>query len=97
MMVRRSKSESPMRDIRDDLQERVSVVAQQINAENAGFDRLISQLRAEQKSELEHLRAQLRLANKLIDFTVWHEELCAQLSARIAAAQAAENLIKSNT
>jgi len=83
-----------MRDIRSDLQERVHSVAQQINAENAGFDCLISQIAAAHESELEHLRAQLRLANKLIDFTVWHERLCAQLSARVAVAEAAENLIK---
>jgi very-short-patch-repair endonuclease len=86
-----------MRDIRDDLEERVSCVAQQINAENTGFERLISQLKAERQSELEHLKAQLRLANKLIDFTVWHEKLCAQLSARIAVAEAAENVLKPNT
>lgn len=82
-----------MRDIRDDLEERVSSVAQQIDAESARFDRLISQLKAEQKSELEPVRAQLQQAYKLIDFTVWHEKLCAQLSARIAVAEAAENII----
>jgi hypothetical protein len=87
-------SESLMRDIRGDLQERVRSVAQQVNAENASFDRLISQIKASHESELEHLKAQLRLANKLIDFTVWHERLCAQLSARVAVAEAAENLIK---
>ena len=83
-----------MRDIRSDLRDRVQSVAQQINAENAGFDRLISQLKAEKESELQHLRAQLRLANKLIDFTDWHDRLCAELSARIAVAEAAENVLK---
>ena len=83
-----------MRDIRSDLRDRIQSVSQQINAENAGFDRLISQLKTEQEGELEHLKAQLRLANKLIDFTVWRDRLCAELSARIAVAEAAENLIR---
>ena len=69
-----------MRDIRGDLRDRIQSVSQQINAENAGFDRLVAQLKAEQESEVEHLKAQLRLANKLIDFTVWRDRLCAELS-----------------
>ena len=83
-----------MRDIRCDLQDRVHSVVQQISAENAGFERLVSQLKAHQERELQPLKAQLRLANKLLDFTVWHDRLRADLSARIAVAEAVENLIK---
>ena len=86
-----------MRDIRSDLRDRVQSVSQQINAQNAGFDCLILQLKAEQESELAHLKAQFRLANRLIDFTVWHERLCAELSTRIAVAETAENLINPKT
>lgn len=83
-----------MRDIRDDLRDRAHSVAQQISAENARFESLVSQLKAEQDSKLEHLRAQLRLANKLLEFTVWQDKVRAELATRIAVAEAAENLIK---
>jgi hypothetical protein len=83
-----------MRDIRSDLQGRAERLRQQINAENARFETLLRQLRSKQNSNLEHLRAQLRLANKLIEFAAWHERLRAELAARIAAAEAAENLIR---
>ena len=83
-----------MRDIRADLRDRAHSVAEQISAENARFESLVSRLKAEQDSKLEHLRAQLRLANKLLGFTVWQDKLRAELAARIALAEAAETLIK---
>jgi hypothetical protein len=86
-----------MRDIRADLQDRAHSVAQQISAETARFESLISQVKAEQDNELEHLRAQLRLANKLLDFTVWQDKVRTELATRIAVAEAAENLIKKSS
>ena len=83
-----------MRDIRSDLQDRAHFTAQQICAENAHFESLVSQLRAEQNSKLGHLRTQLRFANKLIEFTIWHDNLRAELTTRISVAEAAENIIK---
>ena len=83
-----------MRDIRADLRDRAQSVAQQISAEDARFESLVSQLQIEQDTKLEHLRAQLRLANKLLEFTTWHDRVRAQLLARIAVAEAAENFIK---
>jgi hypothetical protein len=83
-----------MRDLRTDLQDRVDSVAHQISAENARFASLVSQIESEQSSKLTHLRAQLRLAHKLIDFTLWHENLRVELAKRISAAQAVENIIK---
>jgi hypothetical protein len=83
-----------MRDIRGDLQDRVDMLAQQIGAENARFERVIWQLKTEHDNQLEHLRAQLRLANKLLEFTDWHHNLCATLTARIAVAEAAEASIR---
>lgn len=83
-----------MRDICADLRDRAQSVAQQISAEDARFESLVSQLKTEQDSKLEHLRAQLRLANKLLEFTAWHDRVRAQLVARITVAEAAENFIK---
>lgn len=86
-----------MRDIRTDLQDRADSVAQQISAENARFANLVSQIESEQNSKLTHLRTQLRLANKLIEFTVWHDNLRAELTTRISVADAVENIIKKST
>ena len=83
-----------MRDIRTDLQDRADSVAQQIGAENARFASLVSQIESEQNSKLTHLRAQLRLANKLIEFMLWHDNLRVELAARISAAETVENMIK---
>ncbi len=85
-----------MRDILADLQDRARSVAEQISAENARFESLVSQLRAQQDSQLEDLRAQLRLANKLLEFTAWHARLRAELTTRIAVAEAAETLIRNS-
>ena len=86
-----------MRDIRTDLQDRADFVAQQIGAENARFASLISQIESEQNSKLTHLRAQLRLANKLIEFMLWHDNLRVELAARISAAETVENIIKKSS
>jgi hypothetical protein len=83
-----------MRDIRADLRARAHLVEQQISAENTRFESLASQLKAEQDSRLEHLRVQLRLAQKLLGFMVWQDKVRAELATRIAVAEAAENLIK---
>lgn len=82
-----------MRDIRDDLQGRAERLKAQIGAENARFEDLLLQLKTERDSSLEHLRAQRRLAQKLLEFTAWHDRLRAELAARIAVATAAEDLI----
>jgi hypothetical protein len=79
-----------MRDIRGDLQDRANMFEQQIGIENVRFERLILQLRTEHDNKLELLRAQLRLANKLLEFTDWQHDLCATLAARIAVAEVAE-------
>jgi hypothetical protein len=83
-----------MRDICADLRDRAQSVAQQISAEDARFESLVSQLKTEQDSKLKHLRAQLRLANRLLEFTAWHDRERAQLVAGITVAEAAENFIK---
>ena len=83
-----------MRDICGDLQDRAHIVEEQISVEKARFERLILQLKTAHDSQLEHLRAQLRLANKLLEFADWHHNVCATLTARIAVAEVAETSIR---
>jgi hypothetical protein len=83
-----------MRDIRIDLQDRADSLAHQISAENASFASLVSQIESEQNGKLTHLRAQLRLASKVIEFMLWHENLRVELTRRISAAETVENIIK---
>jgi hypothetical protein len=82
-----------MRDIRCDLQARANLLEQQITDENAQFERAILQLKTTLDSNLQQLRAQLRLANKLLEFTAWHDNF-ADLAARIAGAVVAEISIR---
>ena len=83
-----------MRDIRCDLQARANLLERQITDENAQFERAILRLKPTLDSNLQQLRAQLRLANKLLEFTAWHDNLRADLSARIAVAEVAEISIR---
>ncbi|HEX2446759.1 MAG TPA: hypothetical protein VHK26_01050 [Methyloceanibacter sp.] len=83
-----------MRDILRDLQDRAAQLEEQISLENAHFERLMLQLKTKQDSGIEHLRAQLRLVHKLLEFTAWHDNVRATLAARIAVAEAAEMSIK---
>jgi hypothetical protein len=87
------KGES-MRDIRCDLEARAQLLERQISDENARFEWAILQLRTALDSNLQQLRAQLRLANKLLEFTAWHDNLRADLAARIAVAEVAEISIR---
>ena len=66
----------------------------QIGVENIRFERLILQLKTEHDNKREHLRAQLRLAKKLLEFADWHHNVCATLTARIAVAEVAETSIR---
>ena len=83
-----------MCDIRCDLQARANLLEQQITDENAKLERAILQLKTTLDSNLQQLRAQLRLANKLLEFTAWHDNLRADLAARIAVAEVAEISIR---
>ena len=85
-----------MRDLHAELQGRANIIARRISAENARFESVISQLRAEQAGKLDHLRAQLRLANKLVEFAAWEQNLRTTLAAHIAAAEAAKHTLESH-
>ena len=86
-----------MRDICADLKERVRTVAQEMSAENARFESVVAQLKQELGNRQEHLRAQLRLANKVIEFIDWQARLRAELGMRIAVAEMAETFIRNRS
>jgi len=56
-----------MRDIRGDLQDRAGLLEEQINAQEAQFEKLIDQLKREHESRLEDLKAELEAVNRLIE------------------------------
>ena len=56
-----------MRDIRGDLQDRASLLEEQINNAEAHFDKLVEQLRAEHESRLEDLKAELSAVSRLME------------------------------
>jgi hypothetical protein len=82
-----------MRDIRGDLRDRADRLEKQINAENSQFDVML-QLRTKRDGDLQQLRAQLQLVNKLLEFAAWHDNVRANLAARIAVAEVAEISIR---
>ena len=56
-----------MRDIRGDLQDRASLLEEQINAHEAQFEKLVEQIRAEHEARLEDLRAEFDAVTKLLE------------------------------
>ena len=56
-----------MRDIRGDLQDRASLLEEQINAHEAEFEKLIEQLKREHDSKLEDLKAELEAVTRLME------------------------------
>lgn len=48
-----------MRDIRDDLQDRANLLAEQISASRSQFDKYIEQLKLEHQGKLESLKSEL--------------------------------------
>ena len=85
-----------MRDIRGDLRDRADRLEKQINAENSQFDVML-QLRTKRDGDLQQLRAQLQLVNRLLEFAAWHDNVRANLAARIAVAEVAETSIRKST
>jgi hypothetical protein len=56
-----------MRDIRGDLQDRATLLEEQINAHEAQFDKLLDQLKREHEQRLEDLKTELEAVNRLLD------------------------------
>lgn len=65
-----------MRDIRGDLQDRASLLEEQINAHEAQFEKLMEQIRAEHEARLEDLKAEFAALTKLLELE--HRRLGAQ-------------------
>ena len=55
-----------MRDIRDDLQDRANLIAEQISTAQGQFDKHIEQLRHEHETMLEGLKSTLHNVNRVI-------------------------------
>jgi hypothetical protein len=55
-----------MRDIRADLQERVKLLDDQINAAQGQFDKFLEQIKGEHEDRLKDLRAELEAVNHLL-------------------------------
>jgi hypothetical protein len=56
-----------MRDIRSDLQDRASLLEEQINAHEAQFDKIVEQLRVEHEGRLDDLKAEFAAVTKLME------------------------------
>lgn len=67
-----------MRDIREDLQERVELVKQQINAEQNRFEKLLKQLSSEQDSKVRYVKAELETVKSVIE--IEHRRLGSTMS-----------------
>jgi hypothetical protein len=55
-----------MRDIREDLQERINFLSNQMSSARAEFDREVEQIEKEHESKLKGLKANLEAVNRLI-------------------------------
>jgi hypothetical protein len=67
-----------MRDIREDLQERVELVKQQLNAEQNRFEKLLKQLSSEQDSKVRYVKAELETVRRVIE--IEHRRLSSTMS-----------------
>ena len=56
-----------MRDIRSDLQDRASLLEEQINSTKAQFESLVEQLRAEHESKLADIKVESDAVNRLLE------------------------------
>jgi hypothetical protein len=67
-----------MRDIREDLQERVELVKQQLNAEQNRFEKMLKQLSSEQDSKVRYVKAELETVRRVIE--IEHRRLGSTMS-----------------
>jgi len=57
-----------MRDIRSDLQERATLIDEQVRATYAHFERMLQQLQSEQDAKIADLKSTLAMIAKLMEF-----------------------------
>ena len=75
-----------MRDIRGDLQDRASLLEEQISAQEAKFEKLVKQIRAEHEARREDLRTEFDAVTKLLELE--HRRLGNAPQAPTTSAQA---------
>jgi hypothetical protein len=80
-----------MRDLRGDLQDRADMVERQTNVEHAQYQTLIAQLKREQDSRLEDLKAKLQAVNRLIEVAAWQHNVRAAVALAAAVTAAVES------
>jgi hypothetical protein len=73
-----------MRDIRNDLQERVRLIEDQISSSYAQFEKMIEQLQSEREARVSELRAELSALGKLME--VEHRRMANVLPLQAPAA-----------
>ena len=76
--------------IRSDLEDRADWIQQQIKAEQAKFEILITRLKMEQNNQLEDLKPQLQSVTALLRFATLHHDVRMALARAIALVAAAE-------
>jgi hypothetical protein len=57
-----------MRDIRNDLQERVKMMEAKVEAANAHFEKMIKRLQRERDGAIAGLKARIEMTHKLLEF-----------------------------
>lgn len=75
-----------MRDIRDDLRERATMLEDQINSAQGQFEKYLEQLRTDQENRLKDLKAELEAVKSLL--TIEQRRLGGAPVAAVAQAQA---------
>jgi hypothetical protein len=77
-----------MRDLRNELYERMKLLEHKIKAEDARYQRLVEKFKAERDGKVANLKAQLDAIDKLSELSAWQESARATLTVAIAAAEA---------
>jgi hypothetical protein len=84
-----------MRNILGDLEERASIVSQEIDDENRRFERLMLRVKREQQDRIEELKGQLYAVRRLIQVATWQHDVRAVLKLSTAVVGAVEGSVAS--
>jgi hypothetical protein len=57
-----------MRDIRSDLQERLSLMEERLRAAQANYEKMLKQLQSERDATVERLKSAIAMMHKLVEF-----------------------------
>jgi hypothetical protein len=76
-----------MRDIRNELYERMKLLEHRIKAEDVRYERLVERFKAERDGKIANLRNQLEAIDRISELSAWQESARATLTAAITAAE----------